>query len=105
MATLVTTSVTSTGASLAGVAASSGGDLVEPGVLLVVNNGDESAMTVTLVTAQTVDGDLDVADRDVEVAAGASMAVRVPSSYRDPETGLVAVEYSSVTDVSVAALK
>lgn len=105
MATLDVTTVTSSGTSLLGAAADSGGDAVAPGALLVVNNGSASEVTVTLVTAQTVDGDLPVADRDVAVPAGESAAIRVPSSYKDPETGLVDVTYSSATDVTVLALR
>lgn len=107
MADLSTTTVTSSGYDITanGVAADVAGDTVEPGTLLAYTNGDASSTDVTLVTPQTVDGDLEVEDRVVTVAASATSLIRVPSSFRDPETGLVDITYTSVTSLTVAVVK
>ena len=88
------------------VAAAGGGDTCDtgPGVLLLVKNGDASPHTVTLATPETVDG-LAVADRTVNVPAGADVAIPVTHRYRDPSTGRAAVTYDGVTSVQVAVVR
>jgi len=74
------------------------------GVLLVVNNADASAHTVTLATPGTVDG-LAVADRAVEVAAGTEAVIPVTDRYRDSSTGRCAITYDAVTSVTVGVIR
>lgn len=89
------------------VAASAGGDdcATGGGVLLLVKNGDASPHTVTLETPETFDGDLDLADRAVAVAAGQDAAIPVTDRYRDPSTGRASITYDDVTSVTVAVLR
>lgn len=93
------------GAALTFVAAAGGGDTMVGGqcAKLFVNNGSGSSINVTLVTPETVEGALAVADRVVAVAAGAIREIPVPSRYNDPSTGLTSITYSAVTTVTVAA--
>lgn len=109
MAALTTTAVPRTGlrfddlmapATLAGDDCATGA-----GVLLVVHNGSAAPVTVTLATPETVDGDLDVEDRQVAVAASAWAAIPVTDRYRDPATGRAAITYSDVTTVDVAVIR
>ncbi|MGW6295169.1 hypothetical protein [Streptomyces sp. NPDC055058] len=89
------------------VAAASGGDdcATGAGVLLVVHNGSAGSVTVTLATPETVDGDLDVEDRQVAVAAAAWAVIPVTSRYRNPSTGRADISYSPATDVDVAVIR
>ena len=89
------------------VAATSGGDDCQAGagVVLVVKNADSAAHTVTLVTPQTVDGDLAVADRTVTVAAGKTEFIPVTTTYRNPATGRATLTYDAVTSVTVAVIR
>ena len=112
MATLtVATAVRSTnGNNLAGVAAAGGGD-VFPNTgqeILIIKNGGGSAVTLTVVTAATVDG-LAVADLTASIGAGETRALGPfpPSIYNDTlvNGGNVSLTYSAVTSVTVAVLK
>ncbi|MFC5996949.1 hypothetical protein ACFQE5_22315 [Pseudonocardia hispaniensis] len=108
MATLAIQSIVNTGVNPALVAASAGGDKVAPGagVFLEVANGGAAPITVTLVTPQTVDGDLAVADRAVSVPNGESRLIAVPASlYRNPSDGLASITYSDTTSVTVGAFR
>jgi hypothetical protein len=89
------------------VPATSGGDDCAggAGVLLVVNNGSGSSITVTLAVPETVDGDLTVEDRAVSVVAGGMEMILVTDRYVDPATGRAAVTYSAVTTVTVGAFR
>lgn len=89
------------------VAADAGGDDCDtgPGVLLLVNNGDGSSHTVTLVTPGVVDGDLAVEDRAVVVPAGGDTAIPVTHRYRDPATDRASITYDAVTSVTVAVIR
>lgn len=90
------------------VAAAGGGDDCEAGagVILIVKNTDASTKTVTLVTPETVDGDLAVADRAVVVAATTGFElIPVTSRYRDPVTGRASITYSAVTGVTVCVVR
>lgn len=88
---------------------STSGDIVDVGRnILVVKNGDVSSMTVTVETPETVDG-LDIADRTVTVAAGATAYIPLTSThYRQPvgsaDAGRAYVDYSSVTSVTRAVM-
>lgn len=74
-------------------------------VHLLVNNASGSSITVTLVTPETVEGALAVADRAITVAAGAIREIPVPSRYNDPVSGLATVQYSAITTVTAAAVQ
>lgn len=89
------------------VAADAGGDDCDtgPGVLLIVDNADASSHTVTLVTPGQVDGDLDIADRQMSVPAGERHAIPVTHRYRDPSTDRASITYDAVTSVTVAILR
>lgn len=87
-------------------AASAGGDKVPPnlnGALMVVN-GDAAAKTVTVVVpGNTKYGQADP-DVTVTVPAGATALVGpFPQDLADVD-GLVAITYSAVTSVTVAAV-
>lgn len=92
-----------TGAAIAFVAATAGGDTMVGGqsVKLFVNNASAASITATLVTPETVEGSLAVTDRAVTVAAGAIREIPVPSRYNDPATGLTSITYSAVATVTV----
>jgi hypothetical protein len=86
--------------------ASAGGDTLigGAGVHLFVLNGGGSPITVTLVTPEVREGSLPVADRDIPVAAGEWQEIPVPSRY-NAASGLASVLYTSVTSVTVAAVR
>lgn len=74
-------------------------------LLLYVNNGSGSPITVTIQTPGTVDG-LAIADRTVTVAAGAERFIG-PLTAKDynQSDGTVYVDFSAVTTVTVMGLK
>jgi hypothetical protein len=85
-------------------AAAAGGDTVPAGdrTWLHVKNGGGSSVTVTLTTPGTVSG-LAIADVAVAVgAAGEKLVGPLPSHLFGDQ---VAITYSGVTSVTVAALK
>lgn len=86
-------------------AADVGGDTITPrkDLVLHVQNGSAGAITVTLVRpgAQYGQPNPDVA---ITVDAGESRFIRVPSEFRDPDTGVISVTYSAVASVTVALL-
>lgn len=73
--------------------------------ILHVINGGGSPITVTIVTGGTFQGKA-VADETVVVTNGEERFIgRFNSAlYNDPTTGLVNVDYSDVTTVTVAVL-
>lgn len=75
------------------------------GVVLHAQNGDTASTTVTMITPQTVDGVLDVEDRDVTVPAGDTTLIPVPDLYRDRDTGLASITYTSTTSLEVAVTR
>lgn len=76
-----------------------------------VRNGSASPITVTIEKDQDAIyvpgfGSVDVADRVITVAAGATwMDNPAQKGYVDPQTGRTLVTFSAVTDVKVAALE
>lgn len=108
MATLAIQTINKTGLNPTYVAAGVGGDKVRPGrgVFLHVLNADDASVTVTLVTPIAPFG-LALADRLVTVPAGAERMIAIPADeYSNPaDSGLAAVTYSGVTDLTVAALR
>jgi len=90
------------------LAAVSASDTMEAGagVYLIVKNANAGACTVTLLTPETVDGDLAVADRVVTVVATTGYSViPVTQRYRDPATGLATVTYSPTATVTACVVK
>lgn len=90
------------------VAAAGGGDAFLPGttVLVRVNNGGGSPITVTFATPGTIAG-LAIADGGGSVTNGQSRLFGpFPAEiYADPTTGLVVVTYSGVTTVTIGAFR
>jgi len=83
------------------------GDRVPPGCTLIVKNTSGSAVTPTLVTPLTLDGNA-LADKTcTNVAATTGLnAIPVPTSevYRDPSDGMVAINWSATSGVSFAVI-
>lgn len=106
MTALSTSVVGLNGAAPTFVAATAGGDtaVTGAGVVLLVKNDAASAVTVTIATPGKVNG-LDIADRNVTVAAGAIHAIPLGSDYTDPATGRASFTYSSATTVNVAVIR
>lgn len=88
------------------VAATGGGDTIQPdtGLILVVANGDSAPHTVTLVRPGSEYGQ---ANPDVAraIPAGETHYLAVPREFVDPATSLIGVTYSAVTSVTVAVLR
>jgi hypothetical protein len=107
MATLPTQVIGQAGTAINFSNATSTGDACATGegVKLLVKNGAGSSIIVTLGTPGKVDGDLDIADRTMTVAAGATSGIPVTDRYRDPATGLASITYSSATTVTVAVIR
>lgn len=105
MALLTTQQMSSAGGAITLVAAAAGGDTADISngrTFMWVKNGGGSSITVTLATLGTIDGDLAVTDRTVTVANAAEKLIGPlnPAVYG----GVVAVTYSGVTTVTVAAV-
>lgn len=76
------------------------------GVLLVVKNANAAACIVTLVTPETIDGDLAVADRAVSVVATTGLEIiPVTSRYRDSATGRATIQYSVTASVTACVVR
>jgi hypothetical protein len=104
--TPVATSIPDAGAVVALTAAPVDGDIVEAGAgcFLVVANGSGGSINVTIQNPATYRG-LDVADRVVAVAAGATKHIPVPAYLRQPAdavtgAGMALVDYSAITTVT-----
>lgn len=106
MATLTAVAPAREANELTMVAAAAGGDeFVNDGKkLLVVKNADVDALTVTITTQMTVDGE-DVADKTVSVPAGETHLVGPfpPNVYNDGD-GKVQIGYDDETDVTVGVI-
>lgn len=107
MATLAIQTIDNDGLTPAYVSAAGGGDKVVcgQGCYVHVKNGSGGSITVTVVTPETVDGDLAVGDRNVSVAAGAEAKIAVGSRYRNPSDGLAALTYSGVTSLTIGSFR
>jgi len=74
-------------------------------IILRVFNDNGSAITVTVQTPGMVDG-LSIADRTVSVANGDTKYIGpFPPGIYNQSDGMVYVDFSAVTDVTVAALR
>lgn len=94
-------------------AAAAGGDTFTNtgNTLFYVNNGGGTSVTVTF-TAQSTNvskagyGNVSIADTTVSVAAGATTLIGTfPTARFNNSSGKVAVSYSGVTSVTVAAIE
>ncbi len=88
-------------------AAAAGGDRVPAGsgVLVVVRNTSAAAITVTLVTPGTLEGDLAIADRIYTVAAtNGELWFPVGPNYRGAN-GLADLTYSAAAGLTVACIR
>ncbi len=83
-------------------------DRVPPDVIMLVRNANAGALTVTLVTVDTADGDLTVGDRaqtSIALTNGLGL-IYIPNRwpYVDPADGLVAVTFSVTSSVTYALI-
>lgn len=96
------------GAAITFAGASGGGDTVkidDDRTELLVRNGSGSSINVTLTAVKAMYGKT-LANTVVAVAAGAIARIPLISDlYRNPSGGTVAVAYSAVTTVDVAAIR
>lgn len=88
--------------------AAANGDKVPPGCGLIVRNTSGAGITLTLVTALVMDGDLTVQDRttnSVPATTGVNY-IKIPTNevYRDPVDGLVTINFSATTNVDYAVI-
>lgn len=108
MATLTYQTASIAGAAYATVAAAAGGDKVAPndrGAVLVTN-GSGSPITVTVAVPGNTKYGQAAPDVPVTVpASGSRLIGPFPSDLADPTDGLVAITYSAVTTVTVAAIQ
>lgn len=109
MATLNPVATTTAGAPVVMVAATSGGDTIAAGLTgakttFVVANGSGSSITVTLAGAVNCSQGA-LHNVPYTVAAGATEYIVVPGTCINQSTGGVAVTYSAVTTVTVAAIQ
>ena len=108
MATYAAQAIPKTGLNATYNAAAGGGDRVPPGSIVHVKNGNASALTVTIVTLDTADGDLAVTDRaQASIGATTGMAfIRIPTGwpYVDPADGLVGLTWSVTSSVTFAVV-
>ena len=110
---LATQTASPTGLAATFSAADASGHWFDPSAILEVVNGSGGSINVTLTTPETRAG-LAVADQVIAVAAGARKHIAVPQSqvatYIQPVgagqayDGMVFVDFSAVTSVTVAAI-
>lgn len=110
MAALTVQAPTRTGATVSTVTptASTGDTFVNDGkVWLQVTNGSGSSINVTVNSTAAAGPGLAASNNVVAVAAGATKLIGPfpPAGFTDPATGLATVICSSVTSVTIAALK
>jgi hypothetical protein len=89
------------------VAAAGGGDKVAPSDrgYLHVRNGSGGSITVTVDVPGTTKYGQNTPNVPVAVAAGAEKIIGpFPADLADPTDGLVAITYSGVTSLTVAAI-
>ena len=105
MATITPVPTSSVGALVPFAAASGGGDTLvnaTPDTILLVRNAGGSAITVTL-TGVVSCSQGSTHDKTYSCAVG-DTRIKTPTQCIDPDTGHVAVGYSAVTSVDVAAI-
>lgn len=107
MATLTVQEITRAGTTVTLAAATGGGDKFAPGsaTCLRVANGGGGAITVTVVTPNTLADSITIGDVSVSVGAGVTRDIG-PFPYEffaNPTDGLADITYSGVTSVTVGA--
>lgn len=107
MATLTPQQATLAGTTFTTASASGGGDKVRPvdGVAVLVTNGGGSPITVTIVAPGNTEFGVAEPDPTVTVANGTSKLIGPFSQKLRGTDGLVALTYSGVTSVTVAAVQ
>lgn len=109
MATLTVQEITRAGYTVTLAAAAAGGDKMLPGDTncLRVANGGGGAITVTIVTPNTVADSITQGDLSVSVGAGVTKDIGPLPSYwfGNATDGLADITYSGVTTVTVGAWK
>lgn len=104
MALLSTQKIVRDGLAPTFAAATSGGDTVNGHAdFFVVKNASASTVTVTVATPATLETGDAYPDKAFSVAAGAEQWVPVIAPYVNDADGLVALTYSAVASVTVAA--
>lgn len=107
MATITPTNITTAGQAITFVAASAGGDTIAGAgnttIQFQVKNGGGASITVTFAGVTACDQGT-VHTYPVTCAAGVDTDIVIPAKAINPTTGNVAVTYSAVTSVTVAAL-
>lgn len=88
-----------------GAAAASDTAVGGQGRYMVYRNGSGSPITVTIVTPETVDGDLAVTDRTVTVTNGTDRHIPLPRRFNDATTGLSTITTSAQTSITVALVQ
>lgn len=109
MAVLSLQAITAAGLAPTYGAANAGGDKISLGasnIFLHVKNGGGSPITVTLTTQANTYKGLTVPDRTVTVATGAEKMIGpIDPALHSDTNNQVAIGYSAVTSVTVAALR
>lgn len=109
---LATQTATQAGLTATFSAANAAGHWIEPGSILEVVNGSGGSIDVTLITQETRAG-LAVSDQVIAVGAGARKHIHVPKADQAPflvpidggaDDGMIHVDFSAVTSVTVAAI-
>lgn len=106
MADLAIQDVPATGAALTYTAAAGGGDTVpyDQNGLVHVKNGSGAPITVTAVVPGTTFGQANP-DVPVSVPAGGDRLIKMAGGMVDPATQRIALTYSGVTSLTLAALR
>lgn len=107
MATLTAVQAAIAGSDPGLQAAAGGGDKIAPGehTALLVRNGSGGSLTVTIAVPGNTRWGQAQPDVAVAVPAGATRVIGpLPVELADPLDGLVAITYSGVTSLEVAAI-
>lgn len=108
MAALTSQTSDSTGTILIFNNCAAGGDTIPFGSTAVFRNTDAATVTVTMVTPDSIDGDLAIADRTHTVAQNEFLAITPNRYYKDdtdPDAPVVSFTYSGVPGMTVAVFE
>jgi hypothetical protein len=109
MATIPVVTPSLAGKSMTPTSATAGPDTLAPvgrPVLLIINNGSGSGITVTaVVPGNTKYGQPEPDVTSVSIGAGAHGVMLLPPAIADPATGLISVTASATTSVSFYAVR
>ncbi len=106
MTDLTLQTVPTDGAALTYSAAAGGGDTVpyDPNGFVHVKNGSGAPITVTVAVPGSTYGQANP-DVPVSVPAAGDRLIKLASGMVDPATGRIALTYSGVTSLTLAALR